>query len=290
MKIIDMHSHWGTARGLGTDLQSEEERAGQAVAWHSQPKVGTEAEMAAQFRKDGVRAIVDLGVRMGKPFELMKQLHDYALATQKLYPDAILGNWFHLDPRLGDTAVKELRRCIDNSNGSFVGLGVGGAGLNIAACDPRYEPLYALCAEANIPLLVFVGTTAFGVGVPGGGGVQLDYSHPRHLDQLAATHPELKICAARPAWPWQSEMIAVLLHKRNIYYELHGWSPKYFTDELKREIPRRLKGRILFGADYPMLSHERLVREWQAEGYSEEVLEGVFHRNAEAFLAGLKNA
>ena len=24
-------------------------------------------------------------------------------------------------------------------------------------------------------------------------------------------------------------MIAVLLHKANVHYEVHGWSPKYFT-------------------------------------------------------------
>ena len=45
--------------------------------------------------------------------------------------------------------------------------------------------------------------------------------------------------------------------------------------------------RILFAADYPLFSYERLVRDWRAEGYAEEVLEQVFHRNAEAFLASL---
>jgi hypothetical protein len=44
----------------------------------------------------------------------------------------------------------------------------------------------------------------------------------------------------------------------------------------------------MFGADYPLFTYERLVREWRAEGYSEEVLEGLFHRNAERFLASVK--
>ena len=29
-------------------------------------------------------------------------------------------------------------------------------------------------------------------------------------------------------------MIAILLHKANVQYEVHGWSPKYFTPALKR--------------------------------------------------------
>ena len=109
-------------------------------------------------------------------------------------------------------------------------------------------------------MLIFVGTTGLGAGLPGGDGVILDHCHPRHLDLVAAKNPELKIVAARPGWPWQAEVIAVLMHKRNIWYELHGWSPKYHTADLKHEIPRRLKDRILFGCDYPLFSYERLVR------------------------------
>ena len=135
--------------------------------------------------------------------------------------------------------------------------------------------------------MVFVGTTGLGAGFPGGNGIVLDHCHPRHLDRVAARYPELKVLAARPAWPWQTEMIAVLLHKANVWYELHGWSPKYLTDDLKREIGGRLKDRVMFGADYPLLGYERLIGDWRALGYGEEVLERVFHRNAEAFLASL---
>jgi predicted TIM-barrel fold metal-dependent hydrolase len=82
-------------------------------------------------------------------------------------------------------------------------------------------------------------------------------------------------------------MIAVLLHKRNIWYELHGWSPKYFTADLKQEIPKRLRDRVMFGADYPLISYERLVRDWNSEGYPADVLEQVFHGNAERFFKSL---
>jgi predicted TIM-barrel fold metal-dependent hydrolase len=104
---------------------------------------------------------------------------------------------------------------------------------------------------------------------------------------LVTRFAELTIIAARPAWPWQSEMIAVLLHKPNVWYELHGWSPKYFTDELKREIPRRLAERVMFAADYPLFRYERLFADWLALGYSEQVLQQIFRRNAERLLAGL---
>lgn len=285
-RIIDMHSHWGTRRGYA--LQSPEELAQQQKVWNSTPEHVTEAAMAEHFRTTGVRTILDLGVRRDRTLDELRELHDYAIATQREHPDVILGNWFHIDPRTGPEGVRELRRCIDASGG-VVGFAVPGAGYNIAASDPLYAPYYRLCIEAGIPALILVGYTGLGATLPGGGGVRLEFSHPRYLDEVAASYPELTIVAARPAWPWQAEMIAVLLHKPNVWYELHGWSPKYFTPDLKHEIPRRLRDRVMFGADYPLLSYERLIKDWHAEGYADDVLERVFYRNAERFLAGLRH-
>jgi uncharacterized protein len=117
--------------------------------------------------------------------------------------------------------------------------------------------------------------------------VLLDLCHPRYVDEVAARHPDLTIVAGRAAWPWQDDMIAVLLHKPNVWYELHGWSPKYYAESLKREIKGRLAERVLFGADYPMLSYERLVRDWHAEGYDEATLARVFHANGAVLLERL---
>ena len=284
MRIIDMHSHWATPRGYA--LQSKEELAQQEKVWHSTPKHVSETEMADHFRASNIQVLLDLGLRYGQSFDEISALHDYAFAYQRQHPDVVLGNWIHIDPRSGQHGLRELRRCIDTASG-FIGFAVPGAGLNVAANDPLYDRYYRLCIEARLPVLIMVGNTGVGAGFPGGSGIRLEYSHPRYLDDVAAGYPELTIVAGRAAWPWQTEMIAVLLHKTNIWYELHGWSPKYFTADLKQEIPRRLRDRVMFGADYPLISYERLVRDWNAEGYPEDVLEQVFHGNAERFFKSL---
>jgi predicted TIM-barrel fold metal-dependent hydrolase len=277
-RIFDAHSHWGTRRGY--PFQTPEELAQQERVFRSTPRYVTEAEMADHFRSLDVRAILDLGVRAAAPMDEVRALHDYALATQTQHADVIFGNWLHIDPRKGPDAVDELDRCLRAATG-FVGLAVPGAGLNVAASDAAYGPLYRLCMAAGVPVLMMVGTTGLGAGRPGGGGVILDFSHPRHVDEVAARYPELTIIASRPAWPWQTEMIAILLHKTNVWYELHGWSPRYFAPDLKAEIGRRLQDRVLFGADYPLFSYDRLIADWKAEGYGDEVLAKVFHANAE---------
>jgi predicted TIM-barrel fold metal-dependent hydrolase len=280
MKIIDVHSHWGTKRGY--TLRTEEELAQQKKTWNSEPTYHTEEEMAAYFRANDVRVILDFGFTKFIPLAEAAPVHDYGFETQRAHPNEIIGHWIHIDPATGDAGVRELRRCIEQAPG-FLGFAVSGSGSGPPS-DPKWFPFYDLCIDTGVPVLIFVGTTGLGAGLPGGMGIVLDDCHPRHLDFVAAKFPKLTIVAARPGWPWQSEVIAVLMHKRNIWYELHGWSPKYFTPDLKHEIPRRLRDRLMFGADYPLFTYERLVRDWRAEGYDEETLNNVFHRNAERFL------
>ncbi len=284
MKMIDIHSHWGTRRGY--TLRTDEELAQQKKTWNSEPKYATEDQMADYFRQSNVRAVLDFGFTKFIPLDEARAVHDYGFETESAHPDAIIGHWIHIDPHTGVEGVRELRRCIENAPG-FIGFAVSGSGSGPPS-DPAWKPFYELCIEARIPALIFVGTTGLGAGLPGGAGIVLDDCHPRHLDQVAAKHPQLQIVAARPGWPWQAETIAVLMHKRNIWYEVHGWSPKYFTPDLKHEIPRRLRERVMFGADYPLFTYERLVRDWRSEGYTEDVLEDVFVNNAERFLAQVK--
>jgi uncharacterized protein len=283
MKLFDLHSHWGTERGYV--LRTPEALALQQSTWSSKPSYVSEAEMADYFRRHEAKAILDFGFTKSLPLDAVRPYHDYAIETQAAHPDAIFGLWLQIDPRTGEAGAEELRRCIAASRG-FVSVCVSAAGMGFPASDPIYDPFYRVCLERRLPVLVLVGYTGAGAGLPGGDGVELELCHPRYVDKLALRHPELRIIAGRPAWPWQDEMIAVLLHKANVWCELHGWSPKYFTEALKREIPRRLKHKVMFGADYPLLRYERLVEDWRALGYGDEILGKVFVGNAAALFAG----
>jgi predicted TIM-barrel fold metal-dependent hydrolase len=282
MRLFDLHSHWGTERGYV--LRTPEALAQQEKTWNSTPRYDTEDEMAAYFRANGVRTILDFGFTKSLPLEEVVPFHDYAMDVQKSHADVIYGNWLQIDPRLGPRGADELQRCIDSSTG-FVSYCISAAGMGYPASDPVYAPFLEVAQAANVPVLVLVGYTGAGAGLPGGGGVKLDLCHPRYIDELAIAWPRLKIIAGRPAWPWQDEMIAVMLHKPNVWNELHGWSPKYLTDALRREIRGRLKDRVLFGADYPLFRYERLVSDWCNLGYDDAILERVFFRNAEALFA-----
>ena len=51
-----------------------------------------------------------------------------------------------------------------------------------------------------------------------------------------------------------------------------------------RDMRGRLQDKMMFGSDYPSLPYERIFREWNELGYSDELKEAVFHGNAERVL------
>src|SRR5690606_25289726 len=111
-----------------------------------------------------------------------------------------------------------------------------------------------------------------GAGSPGGSGIKLKYCRPiPYLDDVAADFPELKIIAAHPAWPWQPEMLAVARHKSNVYIDLSGWAPKYFPPDLIQYANTLLKDRVLFGSDFPLITPERWIKEFQDLPFKDEV-------------------
>lgn len=286
MRLFDCHSHWSTRKGYV--FQTDVELKNQERIWGTKAEFQTEDEMMATLRKNNVRAMLDLAIPVFYPMTMdqIRELHDYTFDVQRKNPDVVFGHWISLDPRLGKEAIKEYERAVAAKAG-FIGFGVIGQAPNgLPASDPIWDPFYKVSIDANIPVLIHSGLTGIGQGLPGGNGIILDDGHPRHIDRVAARFPQLKILAARPAYPWQDEMIAVMLHKANVHYELHGWSPKAFSPALKREIGGRLQDRIMFGCDYPVLKYEMMVERWRGLGYSEDILEKVFYKNAEAYFPG----
>ena len=92
------------------------------------------------------------------------------------------------------------------------------------------------------------------------------------------------IIMAHPGWPWVEETTAVALNKGNVYWEMSGWAPKYFPGNLKVDMRARLQDKVMFGSDYPSLPYARILKEWQELGYTDAVMEKIFHKNAERVL------
>ena len=281
-QFFDCHSHWATEKGYLFRTQAERDQ--QKKIWQTDFQIFTEDEQAQYFRDQNVQTILDISWIKELSLEEMKPYHDYVFDVQARHRDVMFGQWMQFDPRRhGIKAVTEFERCVEKRVG-FVGLCVNGQVTGVPASDPLWDPFYKASIDAGSPVMILAGLTGIGQGLPGGKGIVLDDGHPRHIDRVAARYPELKILAARPAWPWQDEMLAILLHKPNVSYELHGWGPKQFTPALKKEIGRRMQDRVMFGCDFPVLRYEKVIQDWCAEGYSEVVLEKILCTNAQRYF------
>ncbi len=280
-RIFDCHSHWGTAKAH--IFRTPEELARQERIWKTKGRHWSEGEMMDYLRSNNVRAILDLSFHKKLPYDQIREYHDYAFDVARRNRDVVFGHWLQFDASRWPEARDEFARAQDADAG-FMGIAVAGQTLGQPASEPMWFPFYELAIESKTPVMIMTGLTGIGQGTRGGYGIVLDHGHPRHIDFVAARYPELDILAARPAYPWQEDMIAVLLHKANVHYEIHGWGPKQLAETLKKEIGRRLQDRVMIGCDFPVLEYEKIVADWKSLGYTDEVLEKILYKNAARYF------
>ena len=278
MRIIDLHCYPDTdplIKSQGPYVEAL------AKYWHRSWTAKSEAEIIEEFKKAGIEAVLvafDIETVAGTP----PCSNEYVAKMRDDNPGVILQAWAAVDPLKGERAIEEAKKAINELR--MLGFHFHPIMGHFSVDDRRFYPLWETINELRAAVMIDVGTTGMGAGMPGGLGAIIRHAHPAAIDQLAADFPNLSIVAAHPGWPWTEEMIAVALHKGNVSWELSGWAPKYFPEALKRDIKGRLKDKIMFGSDYPSIPYARLFREWGELGYSHELMEKIFHSNAERIL------
>jgi uncharacterized protein len=282
LKAIDVHVHAERNHGEPQDEVTMGLLEAAARYFGAEPIQPTAQEVADYYRERGILAVVftvDDEAGMGR----RRLGNDEVLEAARANPDVMIP-FGSVDPHKGKLGVREARDLIE--------AGVRGFKFhpNTQAFwpnDPEYFPLYEVIAEAGLIALFHSGTTGIGAGMPGGGGVRLKYSNPMAVDDVAAEFPELDIILAHPSFPWQDEALAIAVHKPNVYIDLSGWSPKYFPDNLVQYTNTLLKRKMLFGSDYPLISPDRWLSDFERLPIRDEVRPLVLKENA-AKLLGLR--
>jgi predicted TIM-barrel fold metal-dependent hydrolase len=187
-----------------------------------------------------------------------------------------------IDPHRGQEGVREARELV--SAGTVRGLKLHPPIQQFYANDTLAYPLYEVFAEARLPVLFHTGHSGIGTGMPGGGGVRLKYGNPMPIDDVAVDFPTMPIIMAHPSFPWQDEAISICLHKPNVYIDLSGWSPKYFSPTLIQHANSRLRTKVLFGSDYPFITPDRWLADFEQISIRDEVRPLIIKENAVKLL------
>jgi hypothetical protein len=183
-----------------------------------------------------------------------------------------------VDPTRGPEAVAEAKRLI--ATGGFRGFKLHPPLQCFHANDKIAYPFYEVLAEAKMPVIFHTGHSGIGTGMPGGGGVRLKYGNPMDMDDVAVDFPDMPIILAHPSFPWQDEAISVCLHKPQVYIDLSGWSPKYFSPVLIQYANTLLKRKMLFGSDYPLITPDRWLKDFAEIAIRDEVRPLILKENA----------
>lgn len=281
VRAIDFHTHAEEPCGCHPDdgyddFQTEMARYFRAP-WKHPPTV---PETAAHYREQNIAAVI-FPVDAERETGFRRYSNEEVAEAASQNADVLIP-FASIDPHKGKMGAREARRLVAD-------FGVQGFKFH-----PTYQGfypndrmaygLYEAIAETGKPALFHTGQTGVGSGMPGGMGMRLKYSNPLFLDDVAVDFSEMPIILAHPSFPWQEEALAVAQHKPNVYIDLSGWSPKYFPDILVRYCNSILRDKVLFGSDWPMITPERWLDDFQQIAIKDAVRPLILKENAMRLL------
>jgi predicted TIM-barrel fold metal-dependent hydrolase len=276
-RAIDFHVHLPTPDWLDGSMAGYVEAA--EAYFRSSVTRQSLGELADVYRGLEVTAVLlawDAETATRRP----RVPNETVAAACRDYPDVFTGLG-SVDPHKGEAAVAEVE--------NIAALGLHGVKFHpslqaFAPDDPQYWPIFAACERHGLLALFHTGTSGIGARQPGGQGIRIDLAHPIKLDPVAAAHPELTVVAAHFGWPWHMDLIAIALHKTNVYIDISGWAPRRIPAEVIRELRGRLSGQFLWGSDYPFIAPERCLSELEGLDIPADAMRAVLHDNAARVL------
>jgi predicted TIM-barrel fold metal-dependent hydrolase len=277
---IDVHAHAHRSERIPDDPRWQEILEAGGRYFKEEGDQLTIDEIAAYYRQRHMACVlftVDLESTTGLTRLPNEEILDGAAAN----PDVIIP-FASIDPAKGKMGAREARRLIEDH---------GARGFKFHPSLQEFYPnerkayaLYEVIAEAGLPAIFHTGHSGIGTGMRGGGGVHLKYSNPMYLDDVAVDFPDMPIIMAHPSFPWQDEALSVCLHKPQVYIDLSGWSPKYFPPQLIQYANTLLKHKVLFGSDYPLITPDRWLADFEKINVRPEVRPLILKENAVKLL------
>jgi uncharacterized protein len=273
---IDVHTHvHASVHAPDAGGEGREDFFGADVV---SPTVPDLAEYYGERNMICVAFTVDATSATGRPPDVSS---DEILELAAQHPDVVIP-FASIDPHRGRAGVREVQRLVED--GRVRGFKFHPNLQAFFPNDPTFYPLYEAIEASGLPVVFHSGHTGVGAGRPGGDGVRLKYSNPMFIDDVAVDFPAMPIVLAHPSFPWQDEAISVALHKQQVYIDLSGWSPKYFPPQLVQYANTLLRDRVLFGSDYPMITPDRWLADFEQASFKDEVRPLILKQNAARLL------
>jgi predicted TIM-barrel fold metal-dependent hydrolase len=175
---------------------------------------------------------------------------DWVRAARDKYPERFALSHV-VDPREGMAAVRLTENLVSRHGYALIRM----MGLQTRLCynDPAYYPVYAKCIELGVPV-------GLNVGFPGP-RVPSKYQDPLPIDDVCAFFPELTIVLQHGGEPWVDTCVKLMVKWPNVHYMSSAIAPRHIPGAIIDYANTRGGDRVMFASDYPLLTHERCMRE-----------------------------
>lgn len=273
---IDIHTHATVSLRNAPDEIAMAFDAAMAAYFKEKMPRPTIAETADYYRQRKMLAVIF-------PVDTERANGQFRISNEEIAEEAAqhrdaLIPFASVDPLRGRMGAREVRRLVKE---------YGVRGFKFHPSSQEFYPndrmayhVYEAIEECQVPAIFHSGQTGVGAGMAGGGGVRLKYSDPIYLDDVAVDFPNMSIVIAHPSFPWQENALAVATHKPKVYIDLSGWSPKYFPPILVQYANGLLKRKMLFGSDFPVITPDRWLQDFDQIGIKPEVRPLIMKENA----------
>ena len=251
--IIDSHCHV-----VPPDFGSRHDELATRDATYAAlfPQPGGRFAGTEQLLRDMDAGGVDHAIAMGfgwKDPDVAAEANDYLVEAALAHPDRITA-FTSVNPAWGAQAVREASRCLDAGASGIGEIHADTQQFDIADAD-LMEPLMALLRSRNAPIVIHASEPV-GHQYPGKGSTT-----PGLLLRFAAKFPENRMVFAHlgGGLPFYAAMPEVADALGNVWYDTAALPYLYRPSAVAAVAMTAGVDRILFGTDYPLLPHRRVI-------------------------------
>lgn len=244
-------------------------------------RMGVTLKEASSGEAEFIREMDDAGIAscvyVGRDLESTtgwKLSNDYVAEVVKRHPGRFVG-FAGIDPRKGKHAVIEARRAIDALG--LAGIAVDPFRAGIPPDDRMLYPVYEVCAEQGVPVIITIGPLP-------SPAMYMELGSPMAVDRVATDIPELTIICSHGGWPFTNEMIAVAWRHDRVFFETSLYETMPGASPWIEAANTVLKKKILFASGYPARSFIDAVNLYNNFSLTEEARARVMRENARELL------
>jgi len=140
--------------------------------------------------------------------------------------------------------------------------------------DRRLYPVYELARDLDMTLIPQTSGLY--------GGKNIDYAHPRWIDQVSEDFPDLRIVCGHGCYPYFRELIVVCRRRSNIWMSPDIYMFAAGGNEVRDAVNRgEIADSFIFGSAYPAYPDlKKFFRAFMNLGWKKDVVEKILYRNA----------